>query len=119
MNNDPMYEALLNFNNYEAHPSENSYTVFHFAKKEAALYFENLLIENDVFFEKDETGNHRKKYLFGVKTRDFEKVKPLNNLTKGLYRERTIKNKFAGVFILVVTAILIILAIIGFIISNL
>jgi len=114
MNEDVFDLPVLNFNNYEVHPVQKNYMVFFFAKEDASRHFEILLAKNNIEFEKDVTDNFRKKYLFGVKRRDFRKVTKLNDITNGLYRERTIANKITGNSILIITTVLILLAIIGY-----
>ncbi|MFT4662319.1 MAG: hypothetical protein ACI8XB_002608 [Patiriisocius sp.] len=118
MNDDVMNVPLLNFNNYEVHPVEKGYMVFFFSDVHAARHFEILLVKDKIYFEKDETENQRKKYVFGIKRQDFKKVLKLNDLSKGLHRERTIKNKYFGTGILIVVTALIMLSIIGFFLSN-
>jgi len=114
MNDDVMDLPILNFNNYEVHPTEKNYMVFFFAEEDASRHFEILLAQNNISFEKDETENYRKRFLFGVKKRDFKKVSKLNDLTKGLYRKRTIANKITGNSILIITVSIILLAIFGY-----
>lgn len=118
MSEDILNVPLLNFNNYEVHPVEKNYMVFFFSNVDAARHFEILLVKDKVYFEKDETDHDRKKYVFGIKRRDFKKVLKLNDLTKGLHRERTIKNKYFGTGILIIVTALIVLSIIGFFLSN-
>jgi len=118
MSNDAMEVPILNFNNYEVHPVQKKYMVFFFSQVEAARHFEILLTKEKIYFEKDETDDKRKRFVFGVKRRDFRKVSKLNDLTKGHHRERTISNRYFGTSILIITTLLIIFAIIGFIISK-
>ena len=96
--------------NYKDHPADNRYKIFNFNSIDEATYFQNLLTENGIWFERDEeevdslsalhfTLKHQpdKKgimYLFAVNQRDFDKVQKLNFIVTAKFREFTIKNSF-------------------------
>lgn len=87
-------ERRMNITNSQEHPTNSSYTVFHFRKEEQAKYFTELLNENNIRFESDEEFSKGKTlYLFGILKTDLDKVTHLNYLVLGKNREHFIKNK--------------------------
>lgn len=105
--------ALLNLQNHRDHPSNPVYLVYFFSRQPAADYFEELLIKNNIHYERgleDEGGG---RHLFGVRKNDQYLVEKLNYEALGKHREKFIPNVYFRYFILFFTFLLLILAIIG------
>ncbi len=112
-------DHLFDLTNYRVHPTEKSYNVYHFSKAEQADYFETLLIEYKLHFERhNENKSGRIVYYFGIKRSDEKVSNQLNNLTLGRYRKKFIPdNKLRNIIMLISMSILL-LAVIGFIKST-
>jgi len=104
---------LIDLTNYKQHPTRSDIQVFFFRELERADYFEKLLKEKELFFEKyvEDEGNLR--VYFGVKRSDMGSVKILNNLTIGKFREPFISNKFLRYFIIGLSALALSFVIVG------
>lgn len=109
---------FINLNNYEIHPTQSRYMVFFFKEKKAADFFESELKKGGFYYEKDQADHHRKKFLFGVKRRDFRKIEEINNLTQGHHRQRTIPNRTFGKLVLFMILGIIGLSIVGYFMSQ-
>ncbi len=108
-------EGLLRVNNFKPHPSNPSYMVFFFKESAPANYFEMLLVENKVDYERANPEEGENMYLFAIKKSDFTLSRRLNNLTKGKYRNRFIANKTFGIAIVIITIAVLLFAFIGYI----
>ncbi len=104
--------------NFQDNPSNRKKKVFHFKNKEHALYFENLLIENKVEFEKqiDDEGDQR--IYFGIHVSNFELAKKLNFLTIGHFREPFIPDTFFRYFLIIISIFVVGLSIVGALLSD-
>jgi len=116
--------------NYKDHPADNRYKVFNFNSIEEANYFEELLTEQTLWFEKDEEEvdslsalyfsliyKPDKKgvmYLFAVNQRDFDKVQKLNYLVTAKYRNFSIKNSFLRWVLVLFFLVVVTFAMIGY-----
>ena len=94
--------------NFKDHPKDNRYKIFNFNTKPEADFFEKMLTEDNISFEKDEeeldslstlhfTIRHEveKKgtmYLYAVGQRDLPKVHQMNYKVNAKFRENMIKN---------------------------
>lgn len=106
---------MLNITNSNEHPTRKAYTIFHFFKTERATYFENLLKEQQIWYESDmEETPDKTTYFYGVKNSDFKKVQQLNYLVSAKFRKPTIPHKGLRIIIYLVSALLLTLAIIGY-----
>ena len=84
-------ENLLDFTNFRDHPTHKDFIVFHFKRADQAGFFENLLIEHKVTYERfDENLETGMVYYFGVRRSYFKQVEKLNNITIGQYRDKFI-----------------------------
>lgn len=107
------------FGNYSEHPSDNRYTVFKYYRKDQFDHFKNSLLEHHIWFEEDqEQMEHGVQFLVAVKNKDLTQVKKLNLEAIGLNRERFIPNKILRYVILIISIIVMTLAVIGFIKSE-
>ena len=107
--------SLIELNNFREHPENKSYMVFIYSDYEMALCFEDQLTEAGLEFEKDisESGPN-KRYLYGIRKRDFSAAKEMNHVALGLHRKPFMPDPVLRIFVLALTAGLITLAIIGY-----
>ena len=90
--------------------------VFFFTEKEHSDYFKELLNEKKISYEfqiDEESGQQ----YFGIENRYFSVVKNLNYLVFARYRKPFIESRFFKFLLIITTAILVILALIGYLIS--
>ena len=107
--------SFLNFTNFRDHPTERKYMVFFFTDSKMAHYFEELLVENNISYERaTEDEGVVKRYLFGVLKRDFEIVHKFNNVAIGKYRQPFIPTAGLRWLLLIVMMVSIALAIAGY-----
>ena len=112
-------EGILRITNYHDHPTNDRYKVFFFYSEEQADYFESLLKEANLFYERDETEkNDAPYYLFGIKKKDLTAVYKLNNIAIGKFRSKFISNKTARIFIIIFGLITIAISVFGYIKSH-
>lgn len=106
--------------NFSGHPSNSRYTVFTFYRKDQADCFKTLLIENDIWFEEDiEEREYNNKYLFGVKNKDLKEARRLNYIAFGKFREPFIANVYFRWFVIILSILVMTIAIIGFVKTEL
>ena len=65
---------MFNITNYYDHPIRPGYTIFKFFDKNRAVYFEELLKKESVWFESSIDEDEKMIYLFGVKKSDHKKA---------------------------------------------
>lgn len=104
--------------NFQDHPTNRRMKVFFFRKVEEANYFEVMLVESKIEYEKqiDQAGDQR--IYYGVKVKDFKAAKKLNFLTIGHFRKPFIPDAFFRYFIITISIVILTLAISGAILSS-
>lgn len=119
-NEDPTkVEELLDFTNYRIHPSQKKFHVFHFARADQAGFFENLLIEHKVEYERhNDNKDNGLVYYFAIHKKFFKEVEKLNNMAIGQYRSKFIANSSMRWIIIVIGTLALTLAIIGYLKSR-
>ncbi len=110
---DDMNEGILQVSNHKDHPSNKAYKVFFFRSSEEANYFETLLQNEKIKFEKDSEETEKGElFLFGIRKSDLRIVGKLNLLTIGKYRKPLFPHptvKYVVIlFILIITTLIII-----------
>ncbi|MGV6861612.1 MAG: hypothetical protein ACWA41_07555 [Putridiphycobacter sp.] len=124
--------GTLGLVNYKDHPTDNRFKIFNFNSLDEANYFETLILDKRIKFEKDteevenkstinlvpSNGEMMTMYLFAVDQRDFEKAQQANFLVSAKFRKPTINNKFIKWTLLLVFLGSLIFALIGYFISN-
>lgn len=108
-------EVRLNITNYNPHPENPNYTVFHFYRDDLATEFEALLLKHEIPYEKAIEEEKRKIYLFGVKNSYYKQTVKLNFLAIGKHREPFIPSRFWGILLIVFVFLLIVLSIVGYV----
>lgn len=108
---------MLKLINFQDHPTNSNKKVFFFKDSLHANYFEVMLIESRISYEKqiDEAGDQT--IYFGIKKTDFKAVQRLNYLTIGHFRKPFIPDKFFRYFIIILSFLVLGLAILGAILS--
>lgn len=108
-------EGLIKITNYRDHPANNLYKVFFFHNKEMANYFEMLLLEHKISFEKDvEEGTERTYTLYAVRKNDLKVAMKLNYLTLGKFRKPFVGNTGFKIILIFFTLLSIGIAIVGY-----
>ncbi|CAG5078687.1 hypothetical protein [Parvicella tangerina] len=111
---------VLSLVNHQEHPTRPGYLVYHFKIPEHASYFEELMNERGLFYERfDEQRNGEDVYWFGVRDGDHDAVEIINYTVKGKFRKPLIRDKGARYFVIGFGILIILLAIVGAIMSNL
>ncbi|MDQ3192260.1 MAG: hypothetical protein M3Q58_11770 [Bacteroidota bacterium] len=110
---------MIDFTNYRVHSSKNDFMVFHFDHRDQALFFEELLNQNSVFFEKHIENEKKFLVYFGVKKFDFQKVNELNNESNRRFRKPFISDKYLRYTVLSLFLIMIVLALTGMVVTSL
>lgn len=106
---------MINITNYTDHPTRENYVVFRFYEENRAQDFEQLLKEQELWYEftKDES-EEKILYLFGIRKSDFNQANRNNFLINAKYRKPFISNVFFKWLVLIVTGIFVAAAIAGF-----
>ena len=88
-------ERIINVTNYQDHPTNTSFKVFKFKKKEQATFFETELNKKQIKFERGDETNDRgiHVYMFAVHQTDLDKVKSINYLALGKYRDHWVPSR--------------------------
>ena len=104
--------------NFQEHPTNRNMKVFYFSKEEHAAYFERLLIENGVDFEKQVDTEGDQRIYYGIHIKHFEVAKKLNYLTIGAFRSKFIPDVYFRYFLIAVSIAILGLAIVGALVSE-
>lgn len=106
----------IDFTNFQDHPTNRSYMVFKFHRKEQADYFEGLLHEAAIHYERhDDNENPEKiRYLFAAPKKHEDQLRYLNNLAIGKFRNKFIPDRGFRIFVFIISALVLGLAIIGY-----
>lgn len=103
----------VRFTNYFEHPSDNRYLIFAYKEKLHADFFEKLLdeekIEYERYFEEED-----QEFLFGIAKRYQDKAINCNFLTHAKYRNPMIRSSFLKYALLIITFGIISIALIGY-----
>ncbi len=107
----------LNFTNYQQHPTNEQYVVFHFSGEARGGYFEELLEKNGIAYEKDVI-KERSLWLYAVHRRHLTRVEKLNWQVFARYRKPFIPQKGLRVLVIALFLLLVGLALIGYLIGG-
>ena len=112
-------ERRLNVTNFQDHPTNQMYRVYHFKMKEQANYFSELLEKEEIYFESDEEpSDETTLYLFGIHKKDVSKVTQLNYLALGKFRKPLIQNKGMRWFVVLLGIGALVLAIVSYFLKK-
>ncbi len=104
--------------NIKDHPTNQKKRVFFYKVIEQADHFENLLIQEELYYEKQVDVEGDQTIYFGVRSSDFERVKKLNYLTIGHFRKPFIPDKAFRIILIVISLLVLGLAIAGALLSS-
>jgi hypothetical protein len=108
-------EVRINITNYNPHPENPNYTVFHFYRNDFATTFEELLKKRNIPFESFiEEGSNKTIYFYAVKNSYYKETVKINFEAIGKHREPLIPNKIYAYSLLIFVFILLVIALIGF-----
>ena len=108
-------DGVVRITNYFEHPENSRYMVYSFFLEEHADYFQSLLEDRQVPFERHlETEGKRDQILFGVEKRFLKESNRCNFLTHAHFRSPLIKSKWLGLIMIVITFSVVLLALIGY-----
>ncbi len=101
--------------NWQDHPSNRRYVVFKYHRIDQANYFQELLEREGFEFERHD---EEERYLIVAPKTAEKKLLYLNNLAIGKYRNKFIPNKGFRLLVLIISAIVLGLAFVGFFVSR-
>lgn len=104
---------MFNITNYFEHPTRPGYYIFKFYEKKRADYFEELLNNQNIWYESSFDDEQKPTYLYGIKLNDYKKAQNANYLVSAKFRKKTISNRYIQIVIYIVTFSIIALAIYG------
>ncbi len=107
----------LNFTNYQEHPTNDQYVVFHFSEEAWGDHFEKLLKENDITYEKDVIAE-KPLWLYAVHRRYLTRAEKLNWQVYGKFRNRFIPQKGFRVLLILIFVLVVGLALVGYFASG-
>lgn len=102
----------FNLTNYRDHPVNSYYTVFEFRIEDQARYFEELLAERNIKYEKADRDPEDDKHFFAVKNSDRKQALKANYLVSARYRKPFLP-RVAGWVLILIVLIVIAVAVIG------
>ncbi|MFB6258336.1 MAG: hypothetical protein ABEH38_06565 [Flavobacteriales bacterium] len=108
----------INLTNHGPHPTRPGYHVFRFKDHDQGNYFEGLLEEEGLEYEKTVTDDEKRLMLFAIKRRQLQKAQRLNDRVSARFRSRFIPQKGLRIFVISIFALLLLLAIMGFFFSE-
>jgi len=108
------------FSNFSEHPSNSNYVVFMFKTHREAIFFEDLLTRDGIWFEKDDSGTekHAEQTYFAVRVSDQKRVMKHNFMTSAEYRKPFLEEPFTRFLIVGIGVAILTFAVVGFIVSN-
>lgn len=115
---DDMNDGILRVTNHQNHPTSKFHKVFFFYIEEQADFFESLLKEDNIWFERDsEFTRGKMMYFFGIKMTNVKAVDRLNFIAIGKYRKPIFENKFVRYGVVILGGLIVVLGIIGYFLS--
>jgi hypothetical protein len=113
-----MAKSPIHYRNFESHQKQRNYTVFYFYAKDHADYFESLLLENEIPFERGQGQDMVRRHLIGVHRTYQERAEELNNEVGNYYRKPFLGTNRLRNFVLLFTLVVIIVALVGYFASS-
>jgi hypothetical protein len=109
-----MGKKKIKYANFEPHERQRNFTVFYFYAKDHADYFEALLLEEGIPFERGFGKDMLRRHLFGIHRKYQSKAEELNDEVGNYYRKPFLGEKSFRNFVLIFTLSAIILALLGY-----
>jgi len=115
---DDMNEGILRITNHQDHPTNKFYKVFFYYNVEQADYFQELLEEKKIWYERDFENNKGKEmHLFGIKLTNVREVHRLNYLAIGRFRKPIFDSNYARMGIAAFGILIVLFGIISYFFS--
>jgi hypothetical protein len=109
---------MIDFSNYKAHPTSKDHLLLFFDHEKQAAFFEELLLLNGIFFEKDLKESGKFFIYYAINKCDFDLVKPLNEQSNSKFRKPFIPDKSLRYTVLILFFTLLILALTGLVVTQ-
>lgn len=109
---------MLKLVNINDHPTNHNKKVFYFMDGHKAEYFQALLEEKQLFYEKQIDFEGDKCIYYGIRKSDFREVQKLNYLCHAKFRKPMIQDPFFRYLLIIGMAVAIAISIIGAIVAN-
>jgi hypothetical protein len=104
----------IKYANFETHHKQRNFIVFYFYAKDHADYFEALLLENQIPFERGSGQDMVRRHLIGVHRSYQEKAENLNDEVGNYYRKPFLGTNSLRNFVLIFTLVVLTFALIGY-----
>ncbi len=98
-----MPKKKIHYSNFEDHERQRQYVVFYFYAKEHADYFEALLIEADIPYERGSGKDLLRRHLFGIHKSHQETAEELNDETGNMFRKPFLADDVMRKMVLIIT----------------
>ena len=105
---------MIEYSNFEDHQKQRSYVVFYFYAKDPADYFEALLIENEIPYERGQGQDLIRRHMIGIHKSYQEKAQELNNITGNHFRKPFLGDLNLRNAVLIFTLVVVLIALIGY-----
>lgn len=106
--------SLFKLKNYGVHPTQKNYWVFFFSDDEMAGSFEELLLSENILYDKEISDDLVKRTLFGIHKKYTRQAMKMNNIAIGKHRHPFIKDPILRFVIIFISVSLVALAIVGY-----
>lgn len=113
-----MDKKPIKYANFESHHRQRNYTVFYFYAKDHADYFEALLLENEIPFERGSGQDMVRRHLIGVHRTYQDRAEMLNDEVGNYYRKPFLGTNRMRNFVLIFTLVAIVFAVIGYLLRH-
>jgi len=115
---DDMSEGILRVTNHQNHPTSKHHKVFFFYIEEQADYFESLLVEKKIWFERDKDDSRGKlMHFFGIKMTNVREVDQLNYLAIGKFRKPIFENTYVRYGVIILGFLIVLFGVVGYFMS--
>jgi hypothetical protein len=108
-----MGKREVHYGNYEIHHKQRQFMVFYFYAKDHADYFEALLIEAEIPYERGSGKDMLRRHLFGVHQSHLNQANALNNQTGHFFRKPFLGDNLTRYVVLIATLAVLCIALIG------
>jgi hypothetical protein len=106
------------YRNFEDHHKQRMFVVFYYYTKDRADFFESLLIENEIPYERGEGKDLLRRHLLGIHKKYQERAEKLNDEVGDFYRKPFLGDiKFRNL-VLIFTLVVVLLALMGYFVAK-
>lgn len=108
----------IHYTNFEGHAKQRQFVVFYFYAKDPADYFEALLIEAEIPYERGEGKDLLRRHLFGIHKSYQAGAEVLNDDTGNMFRKPFLADNVMRYTVLVLTLTALGLAVLGWVLAG-